>query len=374
MIVAVNTRILTNDFPEEYGNFIFETYKRIAANNPEQTFIFFVDKKITQQVIFGANVKTVVTGPAAQHPLRWKFWYDFKLPALLKKYNADVFVSCNGICSLRTKVPQCLLIHDLAFLQPLFFMKKSQVIFFKRYTPAFLAIAKSITTVSGFFKQEIISHYKIDSAKIEVVFSGTSDNFQPISNEEKAIIKSKYTDGREYFVYSGEIHPRKNVINLLKAFSVFKKRQQTNMKLLLAGKLAKKYGSFQRDLQSYKYRNDVVMIAPVDESERINIIGAAYGLIDPSLYAGAVVPLLEAMKCDVAVITAADSSMHDIVKEAVLHAEATTYTGIADKMMLLYKDENIRKELIEKGKEIARQYDWEKTAALVWQSILKACK
>ena len=374
MIVAVNTRILTNDFPEEYGNFIFETYKRIAANNPEQTFIFFVDKKITQQVIFGANVKTVVTGPAAQHPLRWKFWYDFKLPALLKKYNADVFVSCNGICSLRTKVPQCLLIHDLAFLQPLFFMKKSQVIFFKRYTPAFLAIAKSITTVSGFFKQEIISHYKIDSAKIEVVFSGTSDNFQPISNEEKAIIKSKYTDGREYFVYSGEIHPRKNVMNLLKAFSVFKKRQQTNMKLLLAGKLAKKYGSFQKDLQSYKYRNDVVMTAPVDESERINIIGAAYGLIDPSLYAGAVVPLLEAMKCDVAVITAADSSMHDIVKEAVLHAESTSYTGIADKMMLLYKDENIRKELIEKGKEIARQYDWEKTAALVWQSILKACK
>ena len=374
MIVAVNTRILTNDFPEEYGNFIFETYKRIAANNPEQTFIFFVDKKITQQVIFGANVKTVVTGPAAQHPLRWKFWYDFKLPALLKKYNADVFVSCNGICSLRTKVPQCLLIHDLAFLQPLFFMKKSQVIFFKRYTPAFLAIAKSITTVSGFFKQEIISHYKIDSAKIAVVFSGTSDNFQPISNEEKAIIKSKYTDGREYFVYSGEIHPRKNVMNLLKAFSVFKKRQQTNMKLVLAGILAKKYGSFQRDLQSYKYRNDVVMIAPVDESERINIIGAAYGLVDPSLYAGAVVPLLEAMKCDVAVITAADSSMHDIVKEAVLHAETTSYTGIADKMMLLYKDENIRKELIEKGKEIARQYDWEKTAALVWQSILKACK
>ena len=374
MIVAVNTRILTNDFPEEYGNFIFETYKRIAANNPEQTFIFFVDKKITERVIFGANVKTAVTGPAAQHPLLWKFWYDFKLPALLKKYNADVFVSCNGICSLRTKVPQCLLIHDLAFLQPLFFMKKSQVIFFKRYTPAFLAIAKSITTVSGFFKQEIISHYKIDSAKIAVVFSGTSDNFQPISNEEKAIIKSKYTDGREYFVYSGEIHPRKNVINLLKAFSVFKKRQQTNMKLLLAGKLAKKYGSFQRDLQSYKYRNDVVMTAPVDESERINIIGAAYGLIDPSLYAGAVVPLLEAMKCDVAVITAADSSMHDIVKEAVLHAESTSYTGIADKMMLLYKDENIRKELIEKGKEIARQYDWEKSAALVWQSILKACK
>ena len=373
MIVAVNT-ILADDFPEEYGNFTFETYKRIAANNPEQTFIFIVDKKITQRVIFGANIKTVVTGPAAQHPLRWKFWYDFKLPALLKKYNADVFVSCNGICSLRTKVPQCLLIHDLAFLQPFSFMKKSQVIFFKRYTPAFLAIAKSITTVSGFFKQEIINRYKIDSGKIDVVFSGTSDNFQPISNEEKAIIKNKYTDGREYFVYSGEIHPRKNVMNLLKAFSVFKKRQQTNMKLVLAGKLAKKYGSFQRDLQSYKYRNDVVMTAPVDESERINIIGAAYGLIDPSLYAGAVVPLLEAMKCDVAVITAADSSMQDIVKEAVLHAEATSYTGIADKMMLLYKDENIRKELIEKGKEIARQYDWEKTAALVWQSILKACK
>ena len=163
-------------------------------------------------------------------------------------------------------------------------------------------------------------------------------------------------------------------MNLLKAFSVFKKRQQTNMKLVLAGKLANKYGSFQTDLQSYKYRNDVVMTAPVDESERIHIIGAAYGLIDPSLYAGAIVPVLEAMKCEVAVIIMAHLSMQDKVKEAVLYAEATSHTGIADKMMLLYKDENIRKQLIEKGKEIAKQYDWEKTAALVWQSILKACK
>lgn len=374
MIVAVNTRSLADDFPEEYAEYILETYKRIVANNPEHTFIFLVDKKFTQRFIFGSTVKTIVTGPAARYPLLWKFWYDFKLPALLKKYNADVFVSCNGICSLRTKVPQCLLIQELTFLQSFSFMKKSQVNFLKKYTAAFLTIAKSVATVSGFLKQGIISHYKIDSAKIDVVFSGVSDNFHPISNEEKAIIKNKYTNGREYFVYSGEIHPGKNVMNLLKAFSIFKKRQQTNMKLVLAGKLAPKYGSFQKDLQSYKYRNDVVMTAATNETERINIIGAAYGFIDPSLYGGAIVLLLEAMKCDVAVITAAHSSMQDIVKEAVLYTDTASHTGIADKMILLYKDENKRKELIEKGKDIAKQYDWEKTAALVWQSILKACK
>lgn len=374
MVIAVNTRFLLADYLEGYGNFIYETFRRITFNHPEHQFIFIFDRPYEEKFVFGENVKAIVTGPSARHPLLWKLWYDIKVPAVLKKYKADVFVSCDGFCSLHTNVPQCLVVHDLAFLHYPAAIRKSQLFFYKRYTPKFLSKAMTIATVSEFSKQDIIVEYKTDAAKIDVVYNGVKEIFKPADTEEKKATKDKYTDGKEYFLYAGSIHPRKNLINLLKAFSVFKKRQQTSMKLVLTGRLAWKYEPFKESLKSYKYRNDVVMTGYVEENELTKIIGAAYGLVYPSLFEGFGVPVLEAMRCDVPVITSAGSAMQEIAADAALYADANSHTNIADKMMLLYKDENLRKELIQKGRQVSQEFTWDKTAALFWQTILRACK
>lgn len=374
MVIAVNTRFLITGELEGYGNFIFETFKRITRNNPEHQFIFIFDRPFDDRFVFGENVNAVVTGPAARHPLLWKLWYDVKVPAVLKKYKADVFVSCDGFCSLHTKVPQCLLVHDLAFLHHPSFIKKSHLFYYKRYTPKFLNKATSIATVSEFIKQDIITKYKTDVDKIDVVFEGANEIFQPVSDEDKISTKNKYTEGKEYFLYAGSIAPRKNLTKLLKAFSVFKKRQQTNMKLVIAGRLDRKYESFKENLKSYKYRNDVLMTGFLEEGDLVKIMGSACGFVYPSLYESFGVPVLEAMRCDVPVITSANSAMQEITKDAALYADVNNHTDIAEKMMMLYKDENLRKELIQKGKQVAAEYNWDRTAVLLWQSILRTAK
>ena len=374
MRIAVTTRFLLNDYLEGYGYFIYEAFIRITTNHPEHEFIFIFDRPFDERFVFGKNVKAVVTGPPARHPLLWKLWYDFRVPSIIKKYKADVLVSCDGFCSLTTKVPQCLVLHDLAFLHHPSFIKRSHLLFYKKYTPKFLGKAKTVATVSEFSKKDILTHYKIEPDKVDVVFSAAKDIFHPAGEEEKAATKNKYSEGKEYFLYAGAIHPRKNLMTLLKAFSVFKKRQQTNMKLILTGRLAWKYESFAESLKSYKYRNDLVMTGYVQEVELVKIIGAAYGLVYPSLLEGFGVPVLEAMQCDVPVITSINSSMQEIAKDAALFADATSYNDIADKMMMLYKDETLRKQLIEKGRLTAGQYSWNKTADLLWKSIVKACQ
>ena len=374
MVIAVNTRFLITGELEGYGNFIFETFKRITRNNPEHQFIFIFDRPFDDRFVFGENVNAVVTGPAARHPLLWKLWYDVKVPAVLKKYKADVFVSCDGFCSLHTKVPQCLLVHDLAFLHHPSFIKKSHLLYYKRYTPKFLNKATSIATVSEFIKQDIITKYKTDVDKIDVVFEGANEIFQPVSDEDKISTKNKYTEGKEYFLYAGSIAPRKNLTKLLKAFSVFKKRQQTNMKLVIAGRLDRKYESFKENLKSYKYRNDVLMTGFLEEGDLVKIMGSACGFVYPSLYESFGVPVLEAMRCDVPVITSANSAMQEITKDVALYADVNNHADIAEKMMMLYKDENLRKELIQKGKQVAAEYNWDRTAVLLWQSILRTAK
>jgi glycosyltransferase involved in cell wall biosynthesis len=372
MKIAVNTRFLLTDYLEGYGYFIYETFKRITKNHPEHEFIFIFDRHFDKRFLFSSNVKAVITGPPARHPLLWKLWYDVKIPAVLRKFKADVFVSCDGFCSLTTRVPQCLVVHDLSFLHHPSFIKKSHLLFYKRYTAKFLNKAESIATVSEFSRQDIISHYKISADKINIVYNAAKEIFHPLNHEEKQITKERYTDGKEYFVYAGAIHPRKNLINLLKAFSGFKKRQQTNMKLVLAGRPAWKYESFTKSLKTYKYRNDVVMTGYIDENELVKIIGSAYALVYPSFFEGFGVPVLEAMHCNIPVITSAGSSMEEIAKDAALFTDSNSHNDIADKMMRIYKDENLRNELIQKGKNIIQQYSLDKTAELLWQTILKA--
>ncbi|MEO5948251.1 MAG: glycosyltransferase family 1 protein [Chitinophagaceae bacterium] len=357
---------------EGNGNFIYETFTRIAKQHPAHEFIFIFDQPFDEAFITNENITPVVAGPAARYPLLWKYWYDIKIPAVLKKYKADVFVSTDGFCSLKTKVPQCLIMHDLAFLYQPLYIKKSHAAWLKKTTPKFLSKAKAIVATTNFLKQELIEKFAANTSKIDVVYCGVSELYQPLLADEKILIKNKYTDGKEYFIYTGLIDVDKNLLNLLKAFSVFKKRQQTSMKLVLAGRVATKYESFKKNLQSYKYRNDVVLMEQLTEAELVNVVGAAYGFIYPSLIEALTVPVIEAMKCDVPVIAAETNSMKEIVKDAAVFVDGTNHIAMAEQMMLLYKDEKLRNDLIIKGRKVAVAYRWDTTANLLWKSIEKA--
>ena len=146
----------------------------------------------------------------------------------------------------------------------------------------------------------------------------------------------------------------------------------SNWKLVLTGRLAWKNKDFIEILKTYKYRDDVVMTGYVSETELVQMIGSAYALVYPSLWEGFGVPVLEAMCCDVPVITSKNSAMQEIANEAALFADANDHHDLAEKLILLYKDENLRSRLIQKGRKIIDQYDWDKSAELLWQAILKA--
>ena len=144
------------------------------------------------------------------------------------------------------------------------------------------------------------------------------------------------------------------------------------MKLVLAGRLAWKNDAFLDLLKTYKYKADVVLTNYVEEKELAKLTASAYSLVYPSLFEGFGVPVLEAMQCNVAVLTSVNSSMQEIAEDAALYFDATNHTDMAEKLMLIYKDESLRSRLIEKGKQVVVNYNWERTANLLWQSVLKA--
>ncbi len=372
MIIAVNTRFLAGDRQGYHGNFIFECLTRLIKKYPQHQFICIFDRPCDEDFLSSKNLTSVVTGPQAKNSLLLQYWFNYKVPAVLRKYKADVFVSMDGICSLRTKLPQCLLLPDTSFLQNPQFFKKDKLRFYKKFTAKFLAKAGSLATVSESSKTVMVDQYKINAGKVDVVYGGIDDIFRPISAEEKEIIKETYADGKEYFLFTGNIDLRNNLMNLLKAFSFFKKRQKSNMMLLIAGQQDENYEQFTKDLKTFKFRNEVRQLGELPKEELTKITAAAYAFVYPSFYEDFAIPPLQAMRCEVPVITSNTGSLQELCGEAALYAVPADFKDIAEKMMLVFKDENKAKELIKAGKTQVQRYHWDKTASLLWQTILKA--
>ncbi len=355
---------------DENEIFIFEIFDRISKSHLEHTFIFIFNKPLQDLSFFSENVIPVLIDYEAKNSIKWLIWYNIKIQKILKKYKADVFIS-EKFCSLITKVPQILIAPNLSFIHQSAFVNKREKLFYKKFTPRFLKKAKRIITFSQFAKSDLTKQYKTDSNKIEVIYEGVNEIFKPINFEEREIIKEKYTDGNEYFIYTGIISPQKNLMNLLKAFSAFKKRQRSSMQLIIAGKAGKQFEEFKESLDLYKFKKEIKLLNGLPQQEIEEITASSYAMIYPSLYEISANKLLNSMQCEVPVITSSISAIQEICGEAVLYFNPENHKDIAEKMMLLFKDEKLRKELIKKGNLQLQKYDWEKSAAAFWQIIEK---
>ncbi|MBK8784967.1 MAG: glycosyltransferase family 4 protein [Chitinophagaceae bacterium] len=368
MIIAVNTRLNKETQPEGYEEFLFSLLHHLTKNFPQHQFIYIFDTPF-KNILFQKNVTPVVAGPKASSNLRLQYWFNYRIPAILRKYNADVFVSLEGICSLRTKVPQCLLLSDLSFLNYPELLKKSQAGFYRKFTSAFLAKAKSIATVSAFSKSLLASRYKINAEEIAVIKPAIDANFTPIDWEEKELVKEKYAEGKAYFLFSGNSSQRSNLINLLKAFTFFKKRQKSNMMLLIAGNADE---AFKKELKTYKLRNEVKLLEGLDKAGLAKITAAAYAMVYPVFYDDMALAALQALQCNVPLVMSDSGSLPAVFGEAALYVNPESFEDIAQKMMLVFKDEDKAKELVKAGNELLLQHQPGKNADLLMECILKA--
>ena len=372
MRIAVNAIFLQKDQLEGFGHYTNELFNRLVKQHPEHTFIFIFDRPFTDKFIDAANVISIVVPPPARHAISFRYWYDVKAPLALRSLKPDIWIQPYGFCSLTSSIPQLLVVHDLAFIHYPQFVPWRHRWFYKQYTPRFLAKAAGIVTVSDYSKTDIIAQYgSVEPEKVTVIPGAARAVFEPLPWEEKEKAKDGFADGRDYFLFTGGIHPRKNLLNLLKAFSLFKKWQHSNMKLLVAGRLAWQYDELVEKLKTYKYRDDVVMLGQLPDEQLAKVTASAYALVYPSFFEGFGLPVIEAMQSGVPVIASNTSALPETGGEAALYADPSDPEAIAKQMMLLYRDENLRNKLIKAGELQASKFSWDVAAESFWSRIMQ---
>jgi glycosyltransferase involved in cell wall biosynthesis len=363
MRIAVTAIFLQKSTLEGFGHYAHELLARMVAANQQDEFLFLYDRPVEEQLIIGPNIASIVVTPKANQPASFKYWYDIKAPLALKKFKPDVWLQPFGYCSLSTSIPQILFVHDLAYQHYPKMIPWYHLLYYRLFTQKMLRKAAILVTVSSFSKKDMVEHFpQIDPLKINIVPGAARTIFQPLSWQEKQAVKDGFADGREYFLFIGGVHPRKNLMHLLKAFSLFKKWQHSNMKLLITGRLAWQYAALTEKLKTYKYRNDIVMLGYVPDEQLAKITASAYAVIYPSFFEGFGLPIIEAMQCGVPVICSQTSAMPETGGDAAQYIDPADPESIAKAMLQIYKDESLRSNLIAAGGEQAAKFSWQRSA------------
>lgn len=369
MKIAVNARELLKGRMEGIGRYIFETTKRMVFDHPEDEFYFFFDRPYDASFIFAKNVFPIVVHPQARHPILWYLWFEWSIPYYLKKYNIDVFYSGDTYASMRTPVPTLIVCHDIAYKHYPDHIRSSHRKYYQNNFPKFHRKARHIVAVSEFTKQDILNTYNIDSKKVSVGYNATPDGFRVLSEKEKATTKNELTEGCPYFIYVGSLHPRKNVVNLIKAFDLFKLKHQTSHKLVLVGRMAWKNEELKKTYKTTVHRDDIIFIGHTTNEQLPKYLGSADALTYVSLFEGFGIPILEGMSSGTPVITSNVSSMPEVAGNAALLIDPHDPKSIATGMHEIISNAQLERELISKGLERAKEFSWKKTANHIYQKL-----
>lgn len=372
MKIAVNTRLLLKDRLEGIGWFTFESLKRITQNHPEHEFIFIFDRKYSDEFIFSKNITPVVTGPQARHPFLFYTWFEYSVPRVIKKHKADLFLSTDGFSTLSTKVPVVDVIHDINFAHYPKDLPYLSSKYYNYYFPKFARSATRIATVSEYSKLDMIKTWGIEPEKIDVVYNGSNSFYRPLQHNEIVNTKAKYTTGKDYFIFIGALHPRKNVSRLLQAFDTFKKSSGSDMKLLIVGRKMFKTAEMQHAFSSMKYKDEVVFTGRLSPDELCLVLGSAFALTFVPYFEGFGIPLVEAMNCDVPVITSNITSMPEISGNAALHVDPFSVDSISKGMLEITGNTEKRLKLIVEARVQREKFSWDKTAEKLWLCIENA--
>lgn len=218
-----------------------------------------------------------------------------------------------------------------------------------------LAIKKSlkIFTPSNFVKEQLINQWRVDSRKIKVTPEAVDDKILELSQRGLEKFKVK----QPYIFYVGNAHPHKNVEGLIKAYLILQEKYPS-LSLVLSGH---DHYFWQRLKKEHQYPG-IIYTGQVSDEQLVALYKNAACFVMPSFEEGFGIPLLEAMSCNCPVVSSNAGSLPEVGGDAAIYFDAKHLGDLGDKIDMVLKNKNLRKNLIAKGKKRVKKFSWEKLA------------
>jgi len=355
---------------EEYSiNFLDKIFKGDTTNN----YILFLNSwkksKIDLSWIKKYKNVTVKRFYFPNKILNLFLWYFNwpKIDKLLGGVNLFFMPNLNFI-ALSNEAKLILTIHDLSFEYfPESFSSKRRLWHVFINPKKLIAQASKILAVSRSTKEDLLSFYKIDPNKIEVIYNGISDELGRIDRNNPRLleVKEKYKLPFKFILFLGTFEPRKNIIGIVKAYEILREEKNNELdryKLIIAGSEGWKSKEIKENIMNSRYSDDILWIKFIENEDKVYVYNLSSIFVYPSFFEGFGIPPLEAMKCGIPVIASNNSSLVEIIGEGGIIIDATR----PDELALALRESLLDKDFSEsfsigRIKQV-QKFSWTKSA------------
>lgn len=292
-------------------------------------------------------------------------WWHLKVLLELRRSDIDVYFAPSSFivpAFLSSKIKTVVTIHDLvAILFPKTHDKKAQ--FVEKYLiKRVLKRAARVLAVSKNTKNDLLKKFNAVEDKVGVLYCGVNSEFREIQGEALEKFR-KSTDAPEnFFMAVGTIIPRKNYVNLVRAFANVV-ADYDDYSLIVVGQRGWQYQEVFDEVERLKIAAWVSFLDYVSDESLIKLLNLADGFVFPSLYEGFGIPPLEAMLCGCPVVASNRSSVPEVVGDAALMVDPENVDDIAAGIRVLIEKPSMRERMRERGFKQAARFSWKRSAA-----------
>lgn len=245
-------------------------------------------------------------------------------------------------------------IHDLIFLKyPQYYHYFDALIYKFKYNYA-CHKADKIIAISQQTKNDIIDHFGIPESKIEVIYQSIQDIYRKETSEsERIVITKKYNINEPFILSVGTLEPRKNQLNMVKAFHQLNDR---NLELILVGR-GKKY---KEEIVSYIENNkieNIKILSEVNTEDLPSLYQSCLTFMYISSYEGFGIPIVEALASRKSIIAAKGSCLEEAAGDGAIYIEPNDISQITQAIKSISYNQDLRYNLVLKGQEHLKNFD-----------------
>lgn len=333
------------------GYYTFELTKALLEADKENTYLLYTNDidNVGDFSIYPNAI--IVTKKSKKAGLKW-------IVAISKhaNKNVDYFISpANFSFSLFAK-NTIQAVHDLAPVKyPKYFSKKG-TISYKLQLKLAMKRAKKIVTLLEAIRQELIQYYPDSANKVITIGAGTNDwTKSELSIEEIDLVARKYSLPKKFLLTTGTLEPRKNHVNMIKAFKSFS-RMNPDYSYVIVGKKGWYYDEIFKTVTKLKLEEKVMFLGYVPEEDLLAISFSATAFIFCSFYEGFGLPLVEAASLKLPILCSDIASFREIFEDTVEYANPTDTADITRGLRKVIETKNVDYH------NRLQNYTWDKTA------------
>lgn len=265
-------------------------------------------------------------------------------------------------------------IHDLTFLKFPFYSNNIVKTYTKRIKKC-LEWTDLVITFSENSKRDIISYLNVSPNKIYITPEASRYYPSFLNDYDTEALKQQisYDFNQPYILFVSTLEPRKNIVNLVRAFNLLKQVYKIPHSLILIGQKGWDYQHIFAEINQSIFKKDIYHLGYLSDELVALFYQEADVFVYPSLYEGFGLPVLEAMNLGCPVVTSNVSSLPEVAGDAAMFINPNDPTSIAYGINRVISDSQLRQDLIEKGRIRAKLFSWENTARQTIKAYKTIC-